>query len=122
MIHETFLYLTETAFGSHPCRVVSISYRTLRPFHGGNTGSNPVEDANLISALHGNPIRIAIHRKYALFRPDHAHNFALRGSAARSPQNERRVARFSGPNSSASDRALRLVAGFPDGGRRLCLE
>ena len=23
MIHETFLYLTETAFGSHPCRVVS---------------------------------------------------------------------------------------------------
>ena len=31
MIHETFLYLTETAFGSHPCRVVSATY-----FHGGN--------------------------------------------------------------------------------------
>jgi hypothetical protein len=46
MIHETFLYLTETAFGSHPCRVVSITYRALRPFHGGNTGSNPVGDAN----------------------------------------------------------------------------
>jgi len=46
MIHETFLYLTETAFGSHPCRVVSATYRTLRPFHGGNTGSNPVGDAN----------------------------------------------------------------------------
>ena len=29
MIHETFLYLTETAFGSHPCRVVSATYRTL---------------------------------------------------------------------------------------------
>ena len=36
MIHETFLYLTETAFGSHPCRVVSVTYRKLRPFHGGN--------------------------------------------------------------------------------------
>ena len=23
MIHETFLSLTESAFGSHPCRVVS---------------------------------------------------------------------------------------------------
>jgi hypothetical protein len=34
MIHETFLYITETAFGSHPCRVVSATYRTLRPFHG----------------------------------------------------------------------------------------
>ena len=47
MIHETFLCLTETAFGSHPCRVVSVTYRKLRPFHGGNTGSNPVGDANI---------------------------------------------------------------------------
>ena len=46
MIHETFLSLTETAFGRHPCRIVSITYRALRPFHGGNTGSNPVGDAN----------------------------------------------------------------------------
>jgi hypothetical protein len=51
MIHETFLYLTETAFGSHPCRVVSVTYRKLRPFHGGNTGSNPVGDANFINHL-----------------------------------------------------------------------
>ena len=51
MIHETFLCLTETAFGSHPCRVVSVTYRKLRPFHGGNTGSNPVGDANLINHL-----------------------------------------------------------------------
>src|SRR5271169_4555563 len=36
MIHETFLCLTETAFGSHPCRVVSVTYRKLRPFHGGS--------------------------------------------------------------------------------------
>src|ERR1035437_547032 len=33
----------------------------------------------LINALHGNPICIAIHRKYTLFRPDHTYNFALRG-------------------------------------------
>jgi F420-dependent hydroxymycolic acid dehydrogenase len=31
MIHETFPYLTETVFGSHPCRVVSVTYRQLRP-------------------------------------------------------------------------------------------
>ena len=36
MIHEVFLCLTETAFGSHPCRVVSVTYRKLRPFHGGS--------------------------------------------------------------------------------------
>ncbi len=51
MIHEMFLCLTETAFGSHPCRVVSVTYRKLRPFHGGNTGSNPVGDANKIKDL-----------------------------------------------------------------------
>src|ERR1700758_5155076 len=46
MIHELLLSVTETALGSHPCRVVSVTYRKLRPFHGGNTGSNPVGDAN----------------------------------------------------------------------------
>ena len=30
---------------SHPYRVVSISYRRVFHFHGGNTGSNPVGDA-----------------------------------------------------------------------------
>jgi len=30
------------------CRLVSISYELLSPFHGGNTGSNPVGDANKI--------------------------------------------------------------------------
>jgi hypothetical protein len=51
MIHELFPSLTETASGSHPCRVVSATYRKLRPFHGGNTGSNPVGDANKIKDL-----------------------------------------------------------------------
>ena len=33
---DPFMIHTETAFGSHPCRVVSVTYRKLRPFHGGN--------------------------------------------------------------------------------------
>jgi len=49
MIHETFLCLTETAFGSHPCRVVSVTYRKLRPFHGADAGSNPAGDAKSIT-------------------------------------------------------------------------
>ena len=53
MIHERFLYLTEAAFGSYPCRVVSATYHTLRPFHGGNAGSNPVGDAKSLSNLQG---------------------------------------------------------------------
>ncbi len=47
MIHELFPSLTETAFGSHPCRVVSVTYDRTSCFHGGNTGSNPVGDAKL---------------------------------------------------------------------------
>jgi len=34
MIQETLLCRTETAFGSHPCRVVSVTYCKLRPFSG----------------------------------------------------------------------------------------
>jgi len=51
MIHKTFPYLTETASGSHPCCVVSVTYDRTLYFHGGNTGSNPVGDANLINHL-----------------------------------------------------------------------
>lgn len=36
MIHELFPFPTETAFGCHPCRLVSVTYRQLPPFHGGN--------------------------------------------------------------------------------------
>ena len=65
----------------------------LRGKISGWRGLNPLESAshfevrrvqipsgtpNLINALHGNPICIAIHRKYTLFRPDHTYNFALR--------------------------------------------
>ena len=46
MIHEDLPTLTETAFGSHPCCVVSVTYVRTHCFHGGNTGSNPVGDAN----------------------------------------------------------------------------
>src|SRR5215469_5235409 len=48
MIHEALPRLTETAFGSHPCCVVSVTYVRSHCFHGGNTGSNPVGDANKI--------------------------------------------------------------------------
>ena len=41
----------KTAFGSHPRRVFSISYQITGFFHGGNTGSNPVGDANSTSAM-----------------------------------------------------------------------
>ena len=47
MIHELLLSVTETAFGSHPCRVVSVTYHPPLYFHGGNTGSNPVGDAKV---------------------------------------------------------------------------
>ena len=46
MIHELLPTPTETAFGSHPRCLVSISYDEPKSFHGGNTGSNPVGDAN----------------------------------------------------------------------------
>ena len=50
MIHELLLSPTETASGSHPCCVVSVTYH--RPsFHGGNTGSNPVGDAKSFQEL-----------------------------------------------------------------------
>ena len=51
MIHELLPTLTETALGSHPRCVVSISYDEPKSFHGGNTGSNPVGDANKIKNL-----------------------------------------------------------------------
>src|SRR5438270_2415411 len=46
-IHDprTVTIPTETASGSHPCCVVSVTYPRPSPFHGGNTGSNPVGDA-----------------------------------------------------------------------------
>ena len=34
MVHLAFPSLTETAFGSHPCRVVLVSYVRVAPFHG----------------------------------------------------------------------------------------
>ena len=47
MVHVAFPSLTESAFGSHPCRVVSVSYGEPPYFHGGNAGSNPAGDANI---------------------------------------------------------------------------
>jgi hypothetical protein len=38
--------MPESVLLRYPCRLVSISYETDDPFHGDNTGSNPVGDAN----------------------------------------------------------------------------
>ena len=46
MIHELFPSLTETASGSHPCCVVSVTFDRTQCFHGANAGSNPAGDAN----------------------------------------------------------------------------
>jgi len=46
MIHEALPSHTETAFGSHPCCVVSVTYVWTHCFHGANEGSNPSGDAN----------------------------------------------------------------------------
>ena len=51
VVHVLFLKLTDRAFGSHPYRVVSVSYGLAAPFHGGNTGSNPVGDATPFQRL-----------------------------------------------------------------------
>jgi hypothetical protein len=61
MIHELFPSPTETAFGSHPCCEISISYEKPPSFHGGNTGSNPVGDANNLKSLTRSRILIEIH-------------------------------------------------------------
>jgi hypothetical protein len=57
MVHESVPTTTYYAFGSHPHRVFSIIYLLTGFFHGGNTGSNPVGDANFINHLQ-NPSRI----------------------------------------------------------------
>jgi hypothetical protein len=51
MVHEPVPTTTKHAFGSHPRRVFSISYLLTGFFHGGNTGSNPVGDANNLNDL-----------------------------------------------------------------------
>jgi hypothetical protein len=58
MIHELLLSPTETASGSHPCCVVSVTYHRLSYFHGGNMGSNPVGDANKTRLVVGHALRV----------------------------------------------------------------
>jgi len=48
MIHKVFPSLTETASGSHPCCVVSVTYDRTQCFHDGNTDSNPVDTAAML--------------------------------------------------------------------------
>ncbi len=55
MIQIRFPIRTETAFGSHPRCIVSVTYRIVLCFHGGNTGSNPVGDANRTKSIENRP-------------------------------------------------------------------
>jgi hypothetical protein len=41
------------AFESDRCLVIPTGSNRVSPFHGGNTGSNPVGDANLFSGVNG---------------------------------------------------------------------
>jgi hypothetical protein len=68
MIHELLLSPTETASGSHPCCVVSVTYGLVAPFHGGNTGSNPVGDAKSFQELTGSGHFWRRHKKAQLRR------------------------------------------------------
>ena len=42
---------SECALGRYPCLLVSITCQAFSHFHGDNTGSNPVGDANRINKL-----------------------------------------------------------------------
>ena len=50
---SSFLKLTERVLGSHPYRIVSVSYGRASPFHSGYTGSNPVGDCPLHKSCSG---------------------------------------------------------------------
>jgi hypothetical protein len=67
MIHELLLSPTETASGSHPCCVVSVTYHRPSYFHGGNTGSNSVGDAK--SIIYRNNVCSLFSRDTASGRP-----------------------------------------------------
>ena len=71
MIHELLPSLTETASGSHPCCVVSVTYDRTH-FHGGNTGSNPVGDAKSFQELTGNGHFWRRHKKAHAIQSDQA--------------------------------------------------
>jgi hypothetical protein len=62
---RTVSVLTETASGSHPCCVVSVTYNRTS-FHGGNTSSNPVEDAKQSKELRGKCRFVRRHKKAQL--------------------------------------------------------
>ena len=92
MIHEALPTLTETASGSHPCCVISVTYSWIQCFHGGNTGSNPVGDANNPKELAeigilpegsegSNKGKASLGLSHGSLRwQEHFHQFGLRGS------------------------------------------
>src|SRR5438309_9653553 len=70
MIHELLLSTTETASGSHPCCVVSVTYHRPSYFHGGNTTSNSVGDAKSTQVRQKPCFAGALRRTLRLATPD----------------------------------------------------
>src|SRR5215471_6249668 len=60
MVHEPLPTATSYASRGHPRRVFSTRYLLTGYFHGGNTGSNPVGDANFQRSLHFGHDRVTI--------------------------------------------------------------
>ena len=48
--------MPESVLLRYPCHLISTTYQALSHFHGDNTGSNPVGDANTINNLDELPI------------------------------------------------------------------
>src|SRR5215469_13927982 len=58
MIHEALPTPTETAFGSHPCCVVSVTYVRTCCFHGAKRGFESLRGRQLIQQLRRDFVRI----------------------------------------------------------------
>jgi hypothetical protein len=48
--------MPESVLLRYPCHLISTTYQALSHFHGDNTGSNPVGDANHFSNLRASMI------------------------------------------------------------------
>jgi hypothetical protein len=48
--------MPESVLLRYPCHLISTTYQALSHFHGDNTGSNPVGDANNFSDLRASMI------------------------------------------------------------------
>src|SRR5215469_9116212 len=66
-----------------PRLVITTFWNLLAPFHGGNTGSNPVGDAKYYQELRRKTRSRRDTKKIHSVRPDHTHHLALRSPLVR---------------------------------------